>query len=61
MEEATKGRISRKNPKTWDYAGKFGEVGFVNSKPIVQAQICKNRSHPKVYKSFKTLFELTSG
>lgn len=61
MEEVTKGRISRKDPKTWNYAEKFGDVGFVNYKPIVQSQICKNRSHPKVYRCFKSLFEIISG
>jgi hypothetical protein len=57
-ETSSHGHLSRGDPETWKYVG--GQLGFVNHKPIVQPQLCKNRSHPKVYKAFKTLYQLTS-
>ena len=54
----TEGKVKVDDPETWKYVG--GKLGFVNFKPIVQSQLCKNRSHPKVYKAFKTLYELSS-
>lgn len=58
MSEWNQGKVKRDDPETWD---RTGSLGFVNHKPIVQSQLCKNRSHPNTYKAFKTLYELTSG
>lgn len=56
MEKSCQGKLKRKDPQTWDNANSFGGIGFVNHQPIVQPQLCKNRSHPKIYKAFKSLF-----
>jgi hypothetical protein len=53
--------LDRNDPKTWEFDGFQKSFGFVGHEPLCQPQIWKNRAHPKIYKVFKSMYELTSG
>ena len=54
------GQIKRDDPQTWNFLHGLGRFGFVNYKPLVKPQLCKNRAHPNIYAAFKSLYEITS-
>lgn len=53
--------MDRHDKTTWNFKKWRGNYGFVNFRPLNTLQICLNRQHPNVYKSFKCMYELTSG
>lgn len=59
--ETSDGSVKRDDSLTWDFTGPLGRFGFINDRPLSRPQIWKNRSHPNIYKAFKSLFEISSG
>lgn len=53
--------MDRNDPNTWKFDGYQKSFGFVGYEPLSQLQIWKNRANPKIYRVFKSMYELTSG
>ncbi len=53
-------QVSEEHCDDMSLANYTNKYGFINTGPVNQLQCWKNRQNPKVYKAFKTLYELTS-
>ena len=54
------GEVDPSDPSTWPKMNKsmfLTLFGFVNDGPILEgSQLWRNRSHPNIYKAFKTVY-----
>lgn len=63
VQQSSYNKIDKNDQKTWNFENQpmLQAFGFVSNDIISRPQFWKNRYNPKVYKAFKSLFELSSG